>query len=523
MKWLRIALFALLPASLAAACAAGVQRGPGDGDEGDGGDGGDVTGGSSSGAGGKLDGGPPPDAMIPCIDAADCAWFNDTCNVGSCVNGLCGRAPANEYGACDDGLFCTDNDTCIEGTCTGGTSKYCPSLDLCHLGVCDEELKTCKNIAGNDGAQCDDGDLCTASGVCGGGVCAKGPPVSCDIFASACSFGVCDPAVGCKSMPTNEGSFCDDGKSDNCSQGQCQSGLCVSLPVNDGSFCDDSLFCTINDKCVAGSCSGDPNPCAPPDNPCMVGMCNEFSWSCSVVPAPNGSACDDANLCTGGDACQNGQCVGGPPANDGAMCDDANGCTGGTTCLSGTCQDPESEIMQCGSGDSCCPAGCTLAQDADCLYWASGVQKNVNPASLIGWTQCYSGTYADNFPPLQTILTQCDKSKLLLACRPTGQPTFTLVAMANRLDVLFDCGQQLNCTKQSNGVGWYYSASYSWGFAPGGQPVSRQSCDYNDGSQLSPELRMCWHTSGSITTGYRCGSNNLNNDFSWERVVYEAD
>jgi hypothetical protein len=356
-------------------------------------------------------------------------------------------------------------------------------------------------------------------------VCNKGQTISCDIFTTACSIGVCDPAVGCKAMPVNEGTFCDDGSFDPCSQGQCQAGSCVSLPVNEGTFCDDGLFCTINDKCLSGSCSGDPNPCAPPENPCLIGMCNEFNFSCSAVPGNNGMGCEDGNFCTGGEVCQNGQCVGGQPANDGLACDDANGCTGGTTCLNGTCENPQSEIMQCGTGDSCCPSGCSLAQDADCLYWVPGVQQNVDPTLLSGWTQCWSGNYADNAPSVQTILTQCDKSKLLMACRPMGSPTYTLLAMGPRLDVLFDCGQQPNCTKQSNGVGWYFNSSYSWGFAPGGQPVNRFSCDYDGmGAQPFPELRMCWHTGGgSINSGYRCGNNDLNGGFNWERAVYEAD
>jgi hypothetical protein len=35
---------------------------------------------------------------------------------------------------------------------------------------------------------------------------------------------------------------------------------------------------------------------------------------------------------------------------------------------------------------------------------------------------------------------------------------------------------------------------------------------------------MCWHTGGNnINSGYRCGSNDLNGGFNWERVVFEAD
>jgi hypothetical protein len=96
--------------------------------------------------------------------------------------------------------------------------------------------------------------------------------------------------------------------------------------------------------------------------------------------------------------------------------------------------------------------------------------------------------------------------------------------MAERADVLFDCGTQVNCTQQANGVGFYYSDQYSWGFAPGGEPVNRSSCDYNDGTQTQPELRMCWHTyDGNFEGGYRCGSNDLNGANNWERLVFHAD
>jgi hypothetical protein len=167
---------------------------------------------------------------------------------------------------------------------------------------------------------------------------------------------------------------------------------------------------------------------------------------------------------------------------------------------------------------------CNLNNDADCLYWAPGVLQNLDPALLSGWTKCWSGTYDQNQPAMQTILSQCDKSKLLLACRPLGQATFTLAAMAPRVDVLFPCGVQPNCTKQSNGVGWYFDASFSWGFAPGNLPVNRNSCDFDNGGVISPELRMCWHTgNNSMNTGYRCGNNDLNSNPMWERIVYEAD
>lgn len=516
---MRLRIYGLIAASwvFAAACAAGGV----DNQTSDGGGGGSDTGtGGGTSDAGLTDA--PPDVPDSCTTAAECAGLSDTCNVGVCENGVCKRTPGNEFGGCDDGLFCTENDVCSNGACVGGTQKPCPSLDECHIGACDEALDTCKNVAGNDGGQCDDGDPCTVTGVCQNGVCSKGGPIDCTVFDGPCTTGVCDPNIGCKSMAANEGGFCDDGQGSPCSAGACTAGQCISQSANEGGFCDDFQYCTINDVCQNGACIGEPNTCTAPGDVCMVGVCNEGLKTCTAVPGNNGGACDDGNDCTGGETCSNGTCQGGVPANQGQACDDKNGCTAGTTCDNGTCANATSTITQCIDGDQCCPNGC--ANDKDCLYWVAGVQVNVPQTALTGWTQCFSGTYDQNQPTMSTLLQQCNKAKLLMACRPTGQQSYTLLAMGPRLDVLFDCGTQTNCTKQSNGVGFYWSDQYSWGFAPGGLPVNRNSCDYNDGSQVSPALRLCWHTGGgSINSGYRCGDNDLNGAFNWERVVYHAD
>ena len=416
--------------------------------------------------------------------------------MGACINGVCGKLATNEAGACEDGIGCTENDSCKAGVCVGGSPKFCPSTSSCSIGSCDLMTDACIQVPGNDGASCSDDDACTLPGTCSAGTCQPGGPVDCSFLDGTCSEGYCDSGLGCKVKPKN-----------------------------DGTPCDDNLYCTVQDTCNAGVCSGIPNTCAAPGDVCMIGSCNEAMKTCVAVPGNNGSACNDSNECTTGETCNNGVCQGGVPTNNGVACDDHDGCTIGTTCANGTCKNPQSMVMQCVGGDQCCPAGCQGA-DGDCLYWASGVQSNVPDASLVGWSQCWSGTYADNSPPWAQLLQTCDKSKLLLACRPVGSASWTLVAMAPRADVLFDCGQQDNCSKVSNGVGWYFSGNYSWGFVPGGQATHRFSCDYTDpGSPLPfPELRMCWHTGGnSINSGYRCGANDLNGAANWQRLVYHAD
>src|SRR5689334_6621437 len=211
-----LAFLTLLPFALGGACATGIVVGTGG------------AGGGSSSSGGE-DAGRPDAAPGPCTMAIDCVALNDSCNVGTCVNGTCVKAPANEFGACDDGQFCTENDVCMSGVCVGGSAKYCQPPDACHIGACDEVTDTCTAMPGNDGAQCDDMDACTLAGTCSNGTCLAGPPVDCSVLDSTCAKGTCVPGQGC-----------------------------MAVPVNDGTPCDDGLFCTINDQCQAAKCQGVP-------------------------------------------------------------------------------------------------------------------------------------------------------------------------------------------------------------------------------------------------------------------------
>lgn len=430
-----------------------------------------------------------------CDVADDCPPSDDPCRTAACIDSVCDTLPANDGADCDDGLFCTTADVCSAGTCVAGAPLVCDAPDACNDAVCDEDSQACVPVPANEGGSCDDGDACSIDDVCSSGSCAPGPGLDCSFLDGGCVVGVCVEGLGCQEQAADEG-----------------------LP------CDDGLFCTVADSCMSGSCTGAPNDCAPPDDPCMIGVCDELAQGCISLPGNDGAVCDDGELCTGGETCSGGACSGGAPANEGAACDDDDGCTIGTTCASGVCTDPTDEILACVTDDACCPGGCAAGTDGDCLYWQSGVQQNVPDAALVGWSQCHTETYADSGAALPTVLSSCDGANLLLACRPVGAASWTLLAMAPRADVLFECGFAQNCTMQSNGVGWYYSDSYSWGFAPGGQAVNRNSCDYNDGGQTVPEQRLCWHTGdGTFNSGYRCGSNDLNGDGGWERAIFEAD
>jgi hypothetical protein len=109
----------------------------------------------------------------------------------------------------------------------------------------------------------------------------------------------------------------------------------------------------------------------------------------------------------------------------------------------------------------------------------------------------------------------------MLACRETGSPTIQLLAQAPRADVLFDTGTS-NTPHDANGTGWYFSNSYSWGFAALGDTLSRTPCDA--ATSGNNNARLCWHTSAAnMDYGYRCGANtDLNVSTAYEKLIFQA-
>ena len=164
-------------------------------------------------------------------------------------------------------------------------------------------------------------------------------------------------------------------------------------------------------------------------------------------------------------------------------------------------------------------AGNAVAQS----YNPAGVQTNVPVANVTagGWSVCHSSTYADSSSSIAAIQAACSGQQVMLACRPTGNPNYTVLAQAPRSDVFFDTGTG-NTPHNANGVGWYFNNNYSMGFAPAGAPISRSSCDT---ANTGDPMRMCVHTGGgNLNTGWRCGATTgLNFNNGWERVILHAN
>lgn len=383
---------------------------------------------------------------------------------------IAGSAACSIGNAPDDALPLAESGGTDTGTGGGGTSD-CGEGELECDGACvdvlsnDAHCGTCGKTCEGD-ASCSDGQClvdCSDGTICGS-TCA-------DLETDPNNCGGC--GVVCEASGANSEGVCVAGQCDEvCSEGF---GDCNTV-LADG--CETNL----NDD--LGNCGGCGNAC--------VGAAN-------AVPACDMGSCDSFSACAPGyDDC------------DGAA---ANGCEA----------DTQVDPKNCNTcGNNCANLGLGFCVDAVCtdLFWAMGVQQNLPEADLGGWQLCYSDLYDNSSTAMSTILNQCNGSKLLLGCRPVGGPNLVLAAMGDRPDVLFDCGTDPDCTHEANGVGWYWSDSYSWGFVPAGEEVSRNSCDTD--SNLG-EQRMCWHAGGgNINSGYRCGNTFLNGDPTWERLVYHV-
>ena len=165
----------------------------------------------------------------------DCSSLDDQCNLGVCDPGTgnCFQDPVPKNGdPCDDGALCTVNDTCDNGACSGSPVD-CSSLDdQCNLGVCDPGTGNCfQDPVPKNGDPCDDGVLCTVNDTCGNGTC-NGSAKNCSSLNDQCNVGACDPGTGnCFQDPVpKDGDSCNDGDPSTY-QDTCSDGECTGMPV----------------------------------------------------------------------------------------------------------------------------------------------------------------------------------------------------------------------------------------------------------------------------------------------------
>ncbi len=287
-----------------------------------------------------------------CLEDADtspkCYLLNWACQEFFCNQdtGECDPAPINEGESCDDGDLCTGDGSCGGGECQLGESKVCIDNNPCTTDGCNPETGQCAfDPSEFVGAACDDGSLCTTADVCQENGSCSGQMKLCD-DGKVCTVDGCDGATGNCTFQLTPGEACDD--DDPCTlPAVCtEDGECPVAPMD----CEDFNDCTQN-KCVAGECVYPADPTV---------------FSCLYPSAAEG----DQDTCIPLGTCEEGVCQPGPDycechADEDCVASDPDLCDGTSVCVEGlsgllVCENqPQTAV-------SCSPAGNTACKTNKC-------------------------------------------------------------------------------------------------------------------------------------------------------------
>ncbi len=325
---------------------------------------------------------------------ADCA---SSCGDWQCNSGESYDDCPVDCGFCGDGV-CSPNPLAGENTATcpqdctfsqcnpkykGQLGQQCGDDNPCTDDSC-SALGKCLHAANT--APCSDGNACTTSDACADGTCGGGPAPNCQ-DGNPCTQDLCDSTTGCEHPAEVTGTTCDDGNA--CSSGDvCGGGVCGGGPVDcndnnlctgdscdkvsgcahlplDGTPCDDANVCTVGDACQASVCKPGGALSCEDANPCTTDAC-DATKGCTHATT-DGEGCDDGSPCTSADQCLKGQCTGVA-----VVCDDANVCTADSCKPSSGCVSLPVALTACDDGNICtvgdqCVAGlCKSAGAKDC-------------------------------------------------------------------------------------------------------------------------------------------------------------
>ncbi len=268
------------------------------------------------------------DCLVDPLDPEDTAPASPAALAAArCTVGICAQAIAAQCDSATRQVSCTF---------TAGVPYEPNGETLCDLKDNDCDGSTDEGLDGLAGA------ACQAVGVCAGA--AKS---SCSQGKWLCNFTILPDY---QSIETH----CDGKDND-----------CDGVTDNPG-ICNDNLPCTV-DTCAANGCQFGPDDKACSDgNPCTYDSCVPGT-GCRIVPRIG--PCDDGLICTQGEFCQKGQCVGGTPVpcDDGNqctldLCDSVKGCIGPPLPAGSPC-NPE---LPCKQAGTCGNGVCTPTQDVSC-------------------------------------------------------------------------------------------------------------------------------------------------------------
>lgn len=333
-----------------------------------------------------------------CDAAADDCHAPGTCNP---ADGVCSAGAALPNGSlCNDDNACTRVDTCQSGSCVGSSPIVCDATECRNAGACDPDTGTCGGTPKANGTACSDFNVCTLTDSCQNGSCIGTGSLSCD-DGDPCTIDSCDARTGCTHTPAATGTACDDGNActtasqcnagkcvavanldcsddDPCSVDRCDPTIgCVDEDAPNGTRCDDGNLCTQVDGCQAGACVGSfPVVCAASDQCHLAGACNPLTGQCSNPVAPPQTACNDGSVCTTGDRCQEGACVGSR-----LSCDDGDPCTlDGCDAALGCVNTEAPDNTPCSDADPCTTANACI--DGSCVATSYLACDDQNPCTV---------------------------------------------------------------------------------------------------------------------------------------------
>lgn len=342
-------------------------------------------------------------------------------------SGSCSFLPANDGLLCDDGDACTTSSLCGDGLCGGGEAVNCNDGNSCTDDSCDADAG-CMHTP--NAAPCNDGDACTSGDLCEAGECVGVVAVDCDDGNACNGLETCVQATGCQ---PGEMLLCDDGNlcngvetcdpetgcvagvdlvcQDNnpCTNDGCDGATGCLFTANDGA-CDDGNACTVGEVCLEGMCGGGSTLACDDENLCTNDVC-DTKLGCTHLL--NDLPCNDADICTTGDHCHLGDCIGGGalPCNDGNVCtddqcdavvgcqfipnegpcDDGSECTTGDHCQAGLCA--VTAFVGCDDGNPCTDDSCDI--EVGCVHAANALPCDDGTVCTVGDTcaagDCVSG------------------------------------------------------------------------------------------------------------------------------------
>lgn len=403
----------------------------------------------------------------PARFAAACDDGNPCTTNDVCAGAVCQGVDKLDGERCEDGDPCTEGDVCAAGRC-GGAPKSCEGEgDQCNLGVCDPLSGACLRAPRPAGERCDDGDYCTLNDSCEAGVCRSSERVDCRGQESACVSASCDPRSGaCVRAPRADGLFCE-ADDDACTQEECRegvcalvrevrcedlcndgacdprTGLCQGRPLADGTPCDDQDACTENRECLGGRCHITALLCAcdgldegalcDDNDPCTrESRCDAERACVPVRLEPAGAPCEgDGDLCTQGGACDaEGACVGEEPLDCAAEAAARGAELGLGDCLALSCDGRTGSCLPaaapegapCEVADPChepgaCSAGECVAAPRDCAALDHPCGEGVCDPAL---NDCVARDFPEGTPcsdgDLCTGATRCAGAQGSAAC-----------------------------------------------------------------------------------------------------------